>query len=130
MRVDVAGIPPADDNGGACYNFQTPNIPELFTQIFPGTIDTANDLSNKSILFFPDAGISHYKACTVGISLATDRSDRRHRRSRPGRGSGDDGYAPVSVSGGNTVKLHGVPYGSFFVGTNGYITFSTGDDGL
>src|SRR5262249_38077071 len=59
--TDLAGNLASDNNGGACYSFSTPNIPELFTQIFPDSFDTANDLSNKQILFVPDAGISHYR---------------------------------------------------------------------
>ena len=33
----------------------------------------------------------------------------------------------MSLSGGETVSLYGTSYSSFYVGTNGYITFSAGD---
>jgi subtilase family protein/Big-like domain-containing protein/purple acid phosphatase-like protein len=124
--ADPAGNSSTNNNGGACFSFSTPNIPELFTQIFPGSIDPSNDLDNRSVLFTPDPGISHYRACTSNISsLPTD----------PVGGtpitvwtiSSDDGYFALTLGGGATVRLHGVTYGSFFIGTNGYLTFTSGD---
>jgi hypothetical protein len=39
----------------------------------------------------------------------------------------DDDFELVLVGNGNTVKLYGTAYDRFYVGSNGYITFSTGD---
>jgi len=43
--------------------------------------------------------------------------------------SSDDGSASITLSGGETVSLYDVDYTTFYVGTNGYITFTTGDTG-
>ncbi len=40
---------------------------------------------------------------------------------------GDDDYIEVNLSGGKQVKLYGQSYDSFYVGSNGYITFEQGD---
>ncbi len=123
--VDTAGNAASDDNSGACYSFMTPNIPELWTQIFPGA-ETSNDMANKMILFTPDAGISHYKACTFNIaSLPTDPTGGTAITTWTG--SADDGNALVTVTGGQTVKLHNIAYGSFWVGTNGNLTFTSAE---
>lgn len=114
-----------DNNGGACYSFMTPNIPELWTQIFPGA-EAAHDLDNSMILFTPDPGISHYKACTFSISaLPTDPSGGTPITTWTG--SADDGNSLVTVTGGQTVKLHNIAYGSFWVGTNGNLTFASAE---
>jgi hypothetical protein len=39
----------------------------------------------------------------------------------------DDSYATISLTGGKTVSLYGTSYGTFYVGSNGYVTFNTGD---
>lgn len=123
--VDTAGNASSDDNGGACYSFMTPNIPELWTQIFPGA-EAANDLDNKMVMFTPDPGISHYKACTFSISaLPTDPSGGTPITTWTG--SADDGNSLVTVTGGQTVKLHNIAYSSFWVKTNGDITFTSAE---
>lgn len=123
--VDSAGNAASDDNGGSCYSFMTPNIPELWTQIFPGA-EAANDLDNKMVMFTPDPGISHYKACTFNISaLPTDPSGGTPITTWTG--SADDGNSLVTVTGGQTVKLHNIAYSSFWVKTNGDITFTSAE---
>src|SRR5262249_1183393 len=85
-----------------------------------------NDLDNTEILFTPDPGISKYKGCAFGISsLPTDPTGGTVITTWTG--TADDGNALVTLSGGSTVKLYGTSYGSFYVGTNGYITFGAGD---
>jgi hypothetical protein len=39
----------------------------------------------------------------------------------------DDSYATVQVTGGAEIPFYGVRYRTFFVGSNGYVTFSSGD---
>ncbi|MBN1513429.1 MAG: hypothetical protein JXB13_15540, partial [Phycisphaerae bacterium] len=45
--VDEAGNSSSDDNGGACYAFTTPEIPDFFTELF----DSNNDLDNLTLTF-------------------------------------------------------------------------------
>ncbi|UCD30429.1 MAG: S8 family serine peptidase [Planctomycetota bacterium] len=116
---DEAGNTSTNDNGGACYTFTTPDIPDYFTEHF----DSAdNDLDNLSLRFNPDGSYDFYSGCAEPIAaLPVD----------PGGGTplslSDDSSALVTLSGGETVSLYGTSYGSFHVGSNGYITFTLGD---
>jgi subtilisin family serine protease len=116
--TDPAGNQAVDDAGGLCHSFDTEEVPDPFTEEF-GPFD----LSSLRVLFTPQVSLEAYQACT-----------------RPGNGSfptdptggtvlplSDDDWELVSVGNGNTVKLYGVAYGSIYVGSNGYITFGTGD---
>lgn len=114
---DVAGNTATDNNGGSCYTFTTLEIPDYFTELF-----TSNDLDNLGLKFTPGSPSDFYNGCAESItSLPTD----------PAGGTTlsltDDSYSQVTVGSGQTVKLYGVSYGSFWVGSNGYITFSSGD---
>ena len=81
-----------------------------------------NDLDNRMITFIPDGSPAFYRACvepatdfptdpTGGtvITLQTDTSVR------------------VILTGGANVHLYGQDYSSFYVATNGYVTFGSGD---
>jgi subtilisin family serine protease len=111
--VDQAGNSGIDDN---CYSFATPDIPDFFTELFTSN----NDLDNLSLIFEPNGSNDFYFGCVEAISeLPTD----------PAGGTvitmSDDDYEAVTP--GGTVYLYGVPYTTFYIGSNGYITFSTGD---
>jgi hypothetical protein len=122
---DQAGNVVEDTNGGACYTFTTPEIPDFFTEIFTSS---DNDLDNKILKFTPNASSDFYAGCAEAItSLPTDPAGGTTIGSWTG--SADDGYAQVSLTGGQTVKLYGVSYGTIYVGTNGYITFDHGESG-
>ncbi|MFQ5495882.1 MAG: fibronectin type III domain-containing protein, partial [Phycisphaerae bacterium] len=115
---DEAGNVAGDDNGGLCYTFTTPDVPDYFTQQFNGDLN----LDNTSILFTPDASADRYAACREPVTaLPID----------PAGGTilslGDDESALVTVSGREPVWLYGVTYRSFFVNSNGNITFGSGD---
>ncbi|HEX6883909.1 MAG TPA: S8 family serine peptidase [Planctomycetota bacterium] len=116
--TDPAGNVTVDDNGGLCHEFDTEEVPDAFTEEF-GPLDMAG----RRITFTPSASFEAYDACT-----------------RPGNGSfstdpaggfvlplSDDDWELVLVGNGNTVKLYGAAYDRFYVGSNGYITFGTGD---
>jgi len=119
--VDSAGNAATDDNGGACYSFTTPDIPDYFTEEFLSD----NDLDNVSLTFTPDASADFYDGCAEAIaSLPVDPSGGTALVFSP---SADDGYANAVLTGGQTVSLYGTSYGDFWVGTNGYITFTAGD---
>ena len=117
--VDPAGNTVTDNNGGACYTFTTPEIPDYFTQLFT----TGNDLDNLSMVFTPNESVDFYSGCATPITaLPTDPNGGTALTFSP---SNDDGYATVTP--GATVSLYGTNYTSFYVGSNGYITFNSGD---
>ncbi len=114
---DQAGNVATDNNGGACYAFATADIPNYFTEQFSN-----NDLDNLSLVFTPNGSIDFYDGCVEGITaLPTD----------PAGGTTltltDDSFATVNLGGGATVPLYGVSYNRFYVGSNGFITFNSGD---
>jgi len=119
--TDTASNAAIDDNGGAAYTFTTPEVPDFMTEQFTA----GTDLEGMSVEFFPNShAVDFYTFCAeplLGGVLPTD----------PTGGStialSDDSSSQISVSGGNTVQLYGQAYSSFFVGSNGYITFGAGD---
>jgi hypothetical protein len=101
-----------------CRSFTTPEVPDFFTELFASN----NDLDNRSLSFTPNGSSDFYFPCAESITeLPTD----------PAGGTtlslSDDSFATVNLSGGVTVLLYGVSYNHFYVGSNGYITFSNGD---
>ncbi len=115
----------ADEAGNAtgdpqCYTFSTPEVPDFFTELFD---DSAFDLDHMSLEFSPNDSVDFYRGCFLGeiTSLPTD----------PAGGTavslGDDASTEISITGGNTVSLYGVSYSSFYICSNGYITFGTSD---
>ena len=117
--TDGAGNASASDNGGSCYTFTTSDIPSYFTQLFPNGRDTSGHMAT----FTPNNTVDFYRGCFEPISaLPTD----------PAGGTvitfpstQDDQFFQVTP--GASVSLYGVSYPSFFVGSNGYITFTLGD---
>src|SRR5262245_59112341 len=94
---------------------------DYLTEQFTGSGADVFDLANKSISFKPN-GSGGYDACTSAItSLPTD----------PAGGTNlsltNDSFATVSLSGGATVSLFGTSFTTFYVGSNGNITFVSGD---
>jgi hypothetical protein len=113
--TDEAGNTAAD---ATCRSFTTPEVPDFFTQLFTND----NDLDNLSLIFNPNGSNDFYLGCAEAITeLPTD----------PTGGTAlsltDDSYATISLGGGATVSLYGVSYNTFYVGSNGYITFGSGD---
>ncbi len=117
---DELGNAITDDNGGTCYSFQTPEIPDYYTEHFDGN---DNDLDFRTLLFTPDGSPDIYAPCRYDIvELPTD----------PTGGTtltlAIDDFATVALPAGDMVSLYGVSYSTFYVGSNGYITFGSGDD--
>ncbi|MBD3869397.1 MAG: hypothetical protein IFK94_14850, partial [Acidobacteria bacterium] len=114
---DEAGNLASDDNGGACYTFTTPEIPDFFTELFTGD----NDTDFLRLQFTPNGSPDFYDSCVTTISgFPTD----------PTGGTAltltDDSFGTVNLTPGNTVSLYGVAYNTFYVGSNGFITFNSG----
>ena len=113
--TDEAGNTGYDPN---CYSFTTPDVPDFFTQLFTGD----NDLDNRKMSFTPNSSSDYYFPCVEPITqLPTN----------PVGGTNltlsNDNYVNVTLTGGATVLLYGTSYNHFYVGANGYITFTTGD---
>jgi hypothetical protein len=94
---------------------------DYFTELFDGF---DNDLDNLTLTIVPDGSSDFYAASAEpAASFPTD----------PSGGTplslSDDDYALVILSGGERVALYGTTYGGFFVGSNGYITFTGGSTG-
>ncbi len=117
--TDTAGNTAIDDNSGVCYAFATLDQPDYFTELFTSN---DNDLRGRAILFRPDGSGDFYHACSEAAdAFFTD----------PSGGTvlslGDDSFAAVTLTGGAQVRLYGTPYSDFYVGSNGYVTFTMGD---
>lgn len=116
---DAVANTASDDNGGSCYSFTTFDEGDSFTELFDAD---DNDLDNQTLTLTPDGSPAFYAACRIGAStFPTD----------PSGGTvlslSDDSSAEVTLSGGMQVSLYGSNYSSFFVGSNGYVTFGAGD---
>jgi hypothetical protein len=95
-------------------------ILDYFTELF--TFD--NDLDYRMLTFTPRMGAPYYTVCSSN-AVAAFPTD-------PTGGSAlslaDDGSAEIAFAGGLQVPFYGVARGTLFVGSNGYITFGSGDD--
>ncbi len=114
---DEAGNVTIDTNGGICYSFMTPEIPDYFTELFP-----TFDLANSVISFAPNGSIDFYSACRYDTQvLPTD----------PAGGIplalSDTGTQTVQLTGGHQILLYGTSYSTLYVNANGNITFDGAD---
>ncbi len=94
--------------------------PDYFTEFFDA-LD--NDLSFQSFTFTPDGSGSFYNACRqVASSFPVDPTGAIPLSLT------DDSYTFITVTNGSHVSLYGTNYGGFYIGSNGYLTFDTGDN--
>lgn len=115
---DAAGNTVLDDNGGSCYSFATPVIPKYFTEAFEGDFD----LAGYAVRFTPDSSSDFYAGCIYPITALPTDPTGATEMALP-----DDGYVAVTLAGGAEVSLFDQKYSKVFVGSNGYLTFGTGD---
>jgi hypothetical protein len=113
---DEAGNASSNDNAGQCFQIQTPEVPDFFTEEF----GSGFDMDGWSMLLTPNGSNDFYDSCITPIAaLPVD----------PAGGVAltlsDDDYAAVSPSLG--VQFYGTAHHTFYVGSNGYITFGQGD---
>lgn len=94
--------------------------PDYFSELF-SSYDF--DLDGLSLTFTPDASDSGYTANALPISsLPTDPA------SHTTVPLSDDSYYQIpSLAGGKTVKIYSSSYPRFYIGSNGYITFTSSD---
>ncbi len=94
--------------------------PDPFTELFDAG---ENDVDFQTLRFTPDGSVSFYTVCrTIATNFPTD----------PAGGTAvtltDDSNIRITLAGGQPVSLYGTNYTSFFIGSNGYLTFGTGDN--
>jgi len=91
---------------------------DYFTELFDSG---DNDMANRTLTFMPNGSVYYYNLCTAPASeFPVD----------PAGGTivtlHDDDYYEVQLQ-GNTINLYGTSYDTFYIGSNGYITFASGD---
>jgi hypothetical protein len=115
--TDEAGNQFLDTNGGSFYQFSTAEQADYFTEIY--TLSD-NPLDNKTFTFTPDSSSGRYSVCSTDATVFP---------SDPTGGTGltlgDDDFLQITPA--VPVVLYGTSYDSFFVGSNGYLTFESGD---
>ena len=139
-RVATITIPGPDWNGSETITFRATDpgtlynedlaifmvagvlLPTLPFEQFTNSGDSF-DLEYTRVLFTPGPTGTTYDISVGAITgLPTD----------PGGGSGlalgDDASQSVSLSDGHTVSLYGQSFSSFYVGSNGYLTFTAADN--
>jgi len=117
------GVP--DDFEETDISDEYPFVPAVmmnFTEHFSSETDIF-DLSNRTIVFEPLADETSYGAFQQKITqLPTDPDGSTQMQ------LGDDDFEFVKIGGQETVSVFGVDFAGFYVGSNGYITFSEGDN--
>ncbi|MBI2424300.1 MAG: trypsin-like peptidase domain-containing protein [Candidatus Hydrogenedentes bacterium] len=116
--TDTAQNSASDGNLGACYSFTTLAPPDYYTEQFGADFD----LDFTTLDFVPDGSGSAYALCISPASaFPVDPAGGA------ALGMPDDGSQQVVLNGGQQVSLYGTQYTSFFVGSNGYLTFGSPD---
>lgn len=103
----------------ATLTIEDSDRPDSLTEIFD---QGDNDIQNQTLTFVPDGSKSFYAVCRAqASSFHTD----------PTGGAfvslSDDSYATVRLTGDAEIPFFGVRYRTLFIGSNGYVTFSSGD---
>ncbi len=118
--TDTAGNQSTENNGGTCYSFATKRVGGFYTEWF--VTNRPVDLAYHSLTFTPQTDPAQYRICADHIvNLPVDPSGGQTLT------LGDDSFVQVDLTDGKQVQLFGTQYGKVFVGSNGYLTFVTGD---
>jgi hypothetical protein len=118
FKADDGGVPPQGGESNEADVFISVVIPEYFTEFFYWN---DNDLDNQAITFIPDGSANYYMACREEVAeFPTTPSGTL-------LSLGDDDSVQVFLTDGREVSIYGQSYSSFWVGSNGYITFESGD---
>ncbi|MBK9127293.1 MAG: S8 family serine peptidase [Phycisphaerales bacterium] len=124
--VDAAGNTATDDNGGSCYSFTTPEVPDFFTEQF--VAGDENDLDYISLIWTLSGTYDFYDLCNdTPITQLPNDPNEGLVFSSPHT---DDSFRTITLTGGAQVQLYGVSYPQVHVGSNGYLTFTAGDSTL
>lgn len=113
---DLAGNLAGDDNAGQCYSFATAEFVDFLTKDYP---DGTSDLEGTSVTFRPNGAPTGYTVCREEAVL------EYHVAPQCGKQIllADDNSYECAISDGKSVPFFGQNYTSFFVNSNGNITF-------
>jgi len=117
---DWSGNNSYDDNNGVCYSFYTSSTLNYFTEFF--SVTNPLDLDYMQLTLVPFDHPDQYQACTKSVTALPVS---------PGDGLltlGDDASVEIPFTHGAPILFYGTEYDRMFVGSNGYITFGTGDN--
>ena len=92
---------------------------DYFTQMFSSG---ANNTANHSFTFTPNGSTGYYVAHCDGTTGFPTNPTAGTKLTLT-----DDSYSAVTLSGSMRASLYGTAYSTFYVGSNGYITFNSGD---
>jgi hypothetical protein len=96
---------------------------ELFNFEFPfdPSDPERNDMANRTLTLTPDGSGSYYQACGIeATSFPVDPNGGTNISLR------DDDYIQIDI-GGEKIDFYGGRYETIYIGSNGYITFVSGD---
>ncbi len=97
--------------------------PDYFTELFDGAGGDNNDTANQMWTFTPTTATNSLYTVTRIATTAFPTSTTTGTTIS----LTDDAFAAITLTGGASVKLYGTSYSTFYVGSNGYITFGSGD---
>jgi hypothetical protein len=114
--TDEAGNSVSDNNGGSCYTFATPEVPDYFSEQFAAGLD----IQNSTITFTPNASNDFYEACVETIvALPTDPTGGTNVS------LSDDGNSSFTPT--QPVVLYGTAHSTVYINANGNLTFDASD---
>lgn len=114
--TDSSGNSTTSNNGGACFTFMTPDIPDYFTELFSAG---DNDIDFVQFTFTPDGSFQHYTVCRTPITELPTNPANGTSVNLPD----DSPSTLLTLTGGQTVKLYGVAYPQVYLNPNGHLTF-------
>ncbi|HPP57572.1 MAG TPA: C25 family cysteine peptidase [Candidatus Hydrogenedens sp.] len=117
--VDRAGNSYTSD----CSFFQTLMQPDYFTYNYQSTIVDTVPISYNRIVFTPDNSPDYYSACKEDVT-----NFMRDTGNATPITLGDDSFYFLEFPLGTKVYLYGTEYTSCYIGSNGYLTFTRGDN--
>ncbi|MHC5060883.1 MAG: hypothetical protein ACYTFK_07355, partial [Planctomycetota bacterium] len=118
-RADDGGVSPRGGESNEADVFISVVIPEYFTEHFYWN---DNDLDNNMFTFIPDGTANFYTLCREEVAgFPTDPTGST------AMALGDNNSVRVYLADGKRVSIYGQSYSSFWVGSNGYITFNSSD---
>ncbi len=102
----------------ATFSFMTYIFADYFTEQFAGDFD----LAYTSVTFTPDNTGDYYEICGEPASELPTEPVGGLTIHLP-----EDGFGELELSGERTIPFYGIEHNSYFVCSNGYVTFGQGD---
>lgn len=123
IAEDEAGNKVTLDNGGQCFTFTTPDRQNYFTQMWDAYSGPFFDMDGKCLLFSPTSSLHKYATCLESVTALPVDPEGSTSLS-----CSDDSAVQVTLSDGKSVVFYEQSYSSFYVASNGYVTFDQLDN--